>query len=389
MRKENINGSDPAGPMKNIEPEFTVSPDLVYPVSPRKRGRAGRIVRVIIILAVLALVALAAWRLVSDRLAPVEVEIAPPVNVRVATAVLTDLSSSSILTGRLQAVNEVSILPKVPGEVTALYVSLGDKISKGKVLFEMDKTQVSTALNQAQQGLDDAQTNLDRMTALYAEGAVPLQLYEQAQSAYNMAQQSYKAAGDAFGNTSVTAPISGYVTSVNVAVGAIASQAMPAVTIANIDRLEISASLSEQLINKVQLNDIVGVLVKSVSGDPLPGTVTAISPAPATGSLTYPIIVTLDNADTAVKPGMFAEVIIASDRVEGILAIPSKAILIKSGRQTVVTLGDGDQVLFNDIVTGVDNGEMVEIKEGLREGDRVVVEGQAYLDETSQVNITE
>jgi RND family efflux transporter MFP subunit len=227
------------------------------------------------------------------------------------------------------------------------------------------------------------------MASLYGEGAVPLQAYEQAQSAVNMARESYTAASDAYGNTSVTAPISGYVTSVNVAAGGIASQAMPAVTISNIDRLEIRASLSENMINKVRVGDGVDVLVKSVSDTPFSGTVTALAPAPASGSLTYPVIITLENPGDSLKPGMFAEVEIVTDRLEGVLTAPSKSVMIKSGRQVVATIGEGGQAAFRNVVTGVDNGMAVEIKEGLAEGELVVVEGQAYIDESSIVNIVE
>jgi RND family efflux transporter MFP subunit len=144
------------------------------------------------------------------------------------------------------------------------------------------------------------------------------------------------------------------------------------------------------MINKVKVGDTVGVRVKSVSEEAsFDGTVTALAPAPATGSLTYPVVITLENPDEAVKPGMFAEVTIAADRVEGALAVPSNAVFIRAGRQIVISLDADDNVVLNDVVTGADNGEIIEIKSGLKEGDRVVVEGQSYLNVSSKVNIVE
>jgi RND family efflux transporter MFP subunit len=354
-----------------------------------KSRRGRKIVTRLILAAVLILLAIAAVRVVSERLAPQEAATIPPINVRVAEAVRADLSGNSLITGRLEAVEEVSVVPKIPGEVTAVYVELGDKVAKGSTLFEMDRTQAATAVNQARIALNDAQTNYDRISFLYNEGAVAAQAYEQARSALSMARESYAAAGDAYGNSSVTAPISGYITQVNVAEGAMASQAVPAVGISNIDKLKIDTTLSEQMINKVRVGDTVGVLVKSVSEEPLSGTVTALSPAPAAGSLTYPVVISLDNADAAVKPGMFAEVVIETARAEGALAIPTRALMIKSGRQVVAVLEAGDQVVFQEVTTGVDDGEMIEILSGIGDGARIVVEGQAYLDESSQVNIVE
>jgi RND family efflux transporter MFP subunit len=336
------------------------------------------------------MLAIAGFRVASDRLAPQEESEEAAVNVRVESAVVTEINSNSILTGRLEAALEAIVIPKMPGEVTRVYAELGKRVNKGDRLFELDRDQLATAVNQAKIAYDDAATNLERIKTLYEEGAVALQMYEQAQSAFNMARESYAAAGDALGNAVVTAPISGHVTSVNVSVGGLASQASPAVTISNIDKLEINTGLSENMINKIRIGDTVGVRVKSVSEEAsFDGTVTALAPAPATGSLTYPVVITLENPDEAVKPGMFAEVTIAADRVEGALAVPSKAVFIRAGRQVVISLDAENKVVLNDVVTGVDNGEIIEIKSGLKEGDRVVVEGQSYLNASSKVNIVE
>jgi RND family efflux transporter MFP subunit len=354
------------------------------------RKRAGKALKWIVGVFIVGLLAIAGFRIVTDRLTPQETPEETFVNVRVANAVVTDINSNTILTGRLEAASEAVVIPKIPGEVTRVHVSLGDRVRKGDRLFEMNRDQLSTAVNQAKIAYDDAATNLERVRVLYEEGAVALQMYEQAQSAYNMARESYAAAGDAIGNATVTAPIGGHVTSVNVSVGGMASQASPAVTISNIDKLEINTGLSENMINKVKLGDTVDVRVKSVSEDAsFAGIVTALAPAPATGSLTYPIVITLENSDEAVKPGMFAEVTIAADRVEGALAVPSKAVFIRAGRQMVISLDNDDNVVLNDVVTGIDDGEIIEIKSGLSAGDRVVTEGQSYLNASSKVNIIE
>ncbi|MDR2133258.1 MAG: efflux RND transporter periplasmic adaptor subunit [Clostridiales Family XIII bacterium] len=354
------------------------------------RRRVGRTLKWIAALLVIALLAMAGFRIAADKLAPEEEAEEAAVNVRVATAVVADIDSNSILTGRLEAVEEAIVIPKIPGEVTRVYAELGARVDKGEKLFEMNKDQMMTARNQAKIAYNDAATNLTRVETLYAEGAVPLQMYEQARSAFDMARESYAAAGDALDNAIVTAPISGHITSVNVSVGGMASQASPAVTISNIDKLEINTGLSENMINKVKIGDTVGVRVKSVSEDAsFNGVVTALAPAPAVGSLTYPIVITLENPDEAVKPGMFAEVTIAADRARAVLAVPSKAVFIRAGRQIAVTLDAENRVALNDVTTGVDNGELIEIKSGLKEGDRVVTEGQSYLNASSKVNIVE
>lgn len=349
----------------------------------RKLSRKQKIVLVCVI----AFVLIGAFRIVSNRLEDKSAVTSDVINIKVTTASLSTLENTSPLTGRLKPIEEVTIVPKTMGEVTSVNVELGQKITKGTVLFELDKTQVATSYNQAKAAYNDAQLNLSRMETLYKEGAVSLQQYEQTKTAYTIARETYTAAGDGMSNYIFTSPIDGYVTSINVDVGGTASMGVAAASIANIDKLEIETSVSEAVINKIKVGDKVDVLVSSVSETPLSGTITALSPAPAVGSLTYPMKVTLDNESASIKPGMFAEVIITSDKTANVIALPSGSVLIKSGKTVVAVIEDGKKVVFRDVVVGVDNGELAEIKSGVKAGDVVVVEGQYYLEENSEFNI--
>lgn len=343
----------------------------------------------IILLLIIIFVLFGAFRIISNRLEDTTAPTSDVVNIKVTSAAITTLENTSPLSGRLEPIEEVSLIPKAMGEVTRVNVELGQKVAKGTVLFELDKTQMATSFNQAKASYQDAQTNLSRMETLYQEGAVSLQQLEQAKTAYTMAKESYTAASDGLSNYVVSSPIDGYVTSVNVDVGTVASQAIAAVTIANIDKLEINTSVSEAMINKIAVGDKVEVLVSSVSDTPLSGTISALSPAPAMGTLTYPLKVTLDNEGLSIKPGMFAEVIVTSDKIDGVVAVPSAAVLIKSGKTVVAVIDDDSKLVFRDVVIGIDNGELIEIKSGVNTGETIVIEGQHYLEEDSEFNIIE
>ncbi len=342
--------------------------------------------------AVLVLIAVfvlfGAFRIISNRLEDKTVPTSDIINIKVTKAAITTLENTSPLTGRLEPIEEVSLVPKVMGEVTKVNVTLGQKVNKGTVLFELDKTQAATAYNQAKANYQDAQNNLNRMETLYKEGAISLQQYEQVKMAYTISKESYKAASDGLSNYVVSSPIDGYVTSVNIDVGTVASQAVAAVTVANIDKLEINTSISENMINKISVGDKVEVVVSAVSDIPFFGTITALSPAPPAGTLTYPMKVSIDNKDLTIKPGMFAEVIVTSDKTEGVV-LPSASVLIRSGKPIVAVIDDNGNLVFRDVVIGVDNGELVEIKSGVEAGDTVVIEGQHYLEEDSKFNIIE
>jgi multidrug efflux pump subunit AcrA (membrane-fusion protein) len=118
------------------------------------------------------------------------------------------------------------------------------------------------------------------------------------------------------------------------------------------------------------------------------GTITAFSPIPSLGTLTYPLTITMDPSEELFA-GMFAEVRLVSDQVQNALCIPSEAVIIKNGIPVVVVLDAEYVPEFKEITIGIDNGNNVEILSGLAEGDVVVYSGQHYVIPGVLVNVAE
>lgn len=357
--------------------------------------------RKLIFIVLAVLVAFIGFRVVSSRMGDSGDDSKRAVNVEVIAAERTTIQVKTPLSGKIEPKDQVSVLAVLQSEVTGVNVELGDYVKKGAVLFTQDKGQMqgsydqaAASVNIAKEGLSSAKTNFERMALLYQEGAASQQSYEQAQTQYATAQQqlaqaqaSLTTAGDVLKNATATAPISGYVTEVNVTQGAYPNQSMPAVSIANTHDLEIHTTVSEYLISKVKAGQKVDVLVKSLSDEPYSATITNVSPAPAAGTLTYPITVKIDGNPEGIMAGMFAEVQIVSDSRENVLAVPSSAVMIQSGETQAAVLDKDNKPSYVSVETGLDNGSMVEIKSGLVEGQTVVSVGQNYIVEGEAVNI--
>ena len=343
--------------------------------------------KIVLIIVVLIVAAIGILRIVQ-AFAPETTTPKAAVNVTVATAEIGTVYATSPLTGKIDPIESASIVPMVAGQVTAVNVAVGDYVRKGTLLFKTDSTQASVVYNQAKIACNTAKTNFDRTASLYNEGAVSLQTYQNAQAQYSAAAQSLTAAADALGYSTVTAPISGYVTSVNVTVGTLASQASPAVTIADVSSLEINTTISEYLVGKVKVGDKVDIYIKTLSKTPFSGSITAVSPAPAAGTLTYPITISVADPSGVIKAGMFAEIQIVSAKKDNVLCIPSDAVFLKSGESKVAVLHGRIPKLVT-VTTGLDNGKTVEITSGLKAGDTIVVTGQQYVTEGEAVKVME
>ncbi len=368
---------------------------------PKKKFKKRFIVIIIIILVIIAAVLGMGSKFKNAQMPVAEIDNSIP--VKVSTLTQRDMIVTAPLTGRIQPIEDASIIPLISGKVTSVNVDLGYKVSKGDILFEIDKDQLQNTYNQALAGYDIAKVsydnaliNFNRNKQLYSESAISKLQYEQSEMQYNSSLQglnqanaSLSSALDALNNHKVSAPIDGFITSVNINKGEVASQGMASMTIANIDQVIIETSVSESLINKINLNDEVQVKVSSVSEELFKGTISALSPAPAQNTLTYPLKVSLNNEDTLIKSGMFAEVIIISEKHENVIAVPSDAVIVNAGKTVLIGVNDDMSVTFIPVETGIDDGTFVEITNEIPGDISIVIEGQQYVNIDSEVNIVE
>ena len=321
-------------------------------------------------LIIILLIALAGYRIYAYITSDKGAGEVLPVNVKAEAASIQDVTVTAPITGRIQPAEDVPIVPLAQGKVTKVNVKIGDQVKAGDVLFEIDSSALAASYTAASNAYS-------RMKTLYEAGAVSAQDLESVKAQYSqLAEQMsfYR----------VTSPIDGYVTSLNVSVGTVAGGSM-AGSVANIDAFKIDAKVSEQLASSIHVGDNVDVYVASADKT-FTGTITAFSPIPSLGTLTYPLTVTMDPSDDLFA-GMFAEIHIVSEKVFETLCVRSEAVMLKDGKSVVVVL-DKDNIPSNVVVeTGVDNGSMVQILSGLKAGDMVVYSGQQYVTEGIAVEV--
>jgi RND family efflux transporter MFP subunit len=142
-------------------------------------------------------------------------------------------------------------------------------------------------------------------------------------------------------------------------------------------------------VSLLKAGDEVNILVRAVSEEAFKGTIDSIVPSPQVGQTTYPVIIDFDMPVDALKPGMLSEVDMVTGKAENVVTVPSDAVIIREGKEIVCVLTAGNAVSVAEVVTGMDDGERVEIKSGLSPGDVVICKGQHYVDEDSKVNVSE
>jgi RND family efflux transporter MFP subunit len=338
----------------------------------------------------------------EEKYVPVEVNPA-------ATQTLVETTSFS---GKVVSDQEVSLVPKMPGKVTAVNVKVGDKVQVGTVLFTLDTTDLKKSIEMASIGVRTAETNylrakeqidlakvnLARQKELFAAGAIskvqletaesqasekPLEL---AQIQWDQAKVGLAQAQDALNNMIVSAPVSGTVSAVNVKYGEMASQAMPAVTLTQLDSLNVVLNIPENIVNALKVGQEASVNITSAGEKAIKGKVTSISPSSDARTQLYAIKIAIENKDSVIKPGMFARVAIPTQTKANVLTVKSEALVLKNGQNTIFVV-ENERAVAKEVEPGLDTGAEVEIVKGLQAGDKVVVKGQTLVEQGSKVKV--
>ncbi|WIF95981.1 efflux RND transporter periplasmic adaptor subunit [Caminicella sporogenes] len=334
--------------------------------------------------------------------------------VEVEKAAKRDIAISYTLSGKLSGVEDVVIMSEIsfPTKVKKVNVKLGDKVSKGQVLFMLDDEDIRKQIEKAKaayelanrnlesqrEQIENAKINFDRIKKLYKEGAVSKQQYEQAKlkasdklievlkAQVNQAKVSLDQAYSQLEKTIVKSPINGYAAAINVQENEFITSSQPAMRIVNTDKLTVNFGVSENIINKIKKNMEVNVKVQVATDKILKGIVKAVSPIPDDRAGIYPVEVEIDNKDGLIKPGMFAEITFDIEKVEKVLSIPSEAVKDIDGKKYVYVVIN-DAAVLKEVEIGIENGKFTQVISGLTENDKVIVKGQDYIENGQKVAI--
>ena len=334
-----------------------------------------------------------------------------------------NVEKTVVASGSVESVNEVDVGAQASGEITKLYVKLGQEIKKGEMIADIDSTTQINTLNTKKAALvsyqaqlkakktayDVALSSYNRLSKLYTQKATSLDSLNTAKSTLDNAKAEMEAieanikqaeievntAETNVGYTKITAPMDGAVISVPVSEGQTvnANQTTPTiVTIADLSKMKIKPDISEGDITKVKAGQEVSFTILSDnqtlyysvidSVDPANTTTsnssstsssTSSSSSSTTSAIYYYANVLIDNPDRTLRIGMTTENNIKIANAKDVLLVSNMAIQKRDGKSFVNVLNNKNQSEKREVETGVQNDFKTEIKSGLNEGEKVIV----------------
>ncbi|TAK06548.1 MAG: efflux RND transporter periplasmic adaptor subunit [Candidatus Manganitrophaceae bacterium] len=290
------------------------------------------------------------------------------------------------LVGTVTANNDVAVVSETQGRITAVLAQIGDHKQAGEILIHIDDELKQANLASAEVHYQKAKKDLDRFETLHHEGIVPDAQLESARQAFTAAEAQYIVARRQLRDTQVTTPISGVITARPVDVGTMVTPGTVVANVVDLAVLKVRLNVAERDAFRLKVGDPVKIATQIYPGAAFEGRIKSIS-AKADEAHTYPVEITLPNSKIRpLKAGMFARVSFISIPQEEVLALPREA-LVGSIRKPQVYVVENGLAALRDIVIGADSGTVLEVREGLTEGETVVVAGQNNLKDKVPVTV--
>ncbi len=324
----------------------------------------------------------------------------PPPEVSVLTVAPTPVVNMVELPGRVAAVRTAEVRARVDGIVEQRLYTEGSDVGRGAPLFRIDSRPLRASLDvqlaavrRAQAEANNARRDVERYRPLVARDAISKQEFDaaqarlaQAQAEVGSAQAQVRQAQLTLGYTTVTAPIAGRVGRAEVTEGALASQANGTLLtrIEQLDPIYVNFSQSSEELTALRrqaqgggpaLARTVTVLLEDGSEYGITGTLNFLDQAvdPTTGSIS--LRASFQNPQRLLLPGQFVRVRIEAGSNPNGIAVPQRAVQLTPGGGSVMVLGPGNVASPRPIKLGRLAGGAWIVTEGLRPGDKVIVDG--------------
>jgi len=316
--------------------------------------------------------------------APVAVETMPVARRPVARGITA--------VGSLRSDETVVLRPEVAGLIREIRFQEGQPVTQGQVLVRLDDAIARAELAQASANLALAQSQNRRAASLQAEGFISQQGRDEATNNLKVQQAAVALARARLDKTVIVAPFAGVIGLRNVSVGDYVNAGQDLVQLEAINPLKVDFRVPEMYLTQVRAGQALEVRFDALPEIQRAGVVVAISPVVDAGARSLSVRAQVPNDDGLLRPGLFARVQLLFAREE-VLVVPEAALAPAGQVQYVYRVVNsaggepraGQQAERVAVVIGQRRDGVVEIREGLQEGDMVVVAGLQRLSDGAPV----
>ena len=311
-----------------------------------------------------------------------------PIPVEVASSTIGDISSNYTTTAVLESKEEAFVVARAAGIIEHIMVEEGDYVEKGQVLAKLDPQRYELNLRRSRADLQGIEKELAKINKVYHQKLVSDDVYDKLNAQYESAKAMLALAELDLKETTIVAPISGYIAERNAKVGNLTEsfQRERMFHIVQLKELYGIVHLPEKELSKVHKDQQAKLQITALNNQEVKAFVERISPVinPETG--TFKVTLRVPNDEAKLKAGMFTQVSLNYDTRENATLLPRKAMLALDNTLSVFVVNDGVAKKVG-IKIGYQEDGLVEVLEGVGANEHVVITGHQNLKNNAPVEI--
>lgn len=312
---------------------------------------------------------------------------APKAAVPVEVTPVARRSISAFLetNGTLEAENDVDVLARTNGPVVELLVEEGMRVKAGRLLARLDADEARARMEISRVNRNDAKVAFDRAQTLYDDHLLSQQDYDQAKSTYDSAEAQLLGEQIVFGYTEIKAPFDGVISMRYIKLAQNVSNNERLFRVTSFEPLLCPIQVPERELPRLSIGQSAYVTVEAWPEERFSARVLRISPV--VNATTGTVKVTLEiSARGKLRPGMFTGVFLETETRPDALVVPRAALSLESIGDTVYVAA-GETASRREVELGFQEGDYVELRSGVQEGENVIVVGQDGLSDGTPIQV--
>lgn len=332
----------------------------------------------------------------TDALAQAKKPELPPAAVKLVQPQKGDITRTITLPGVVAANQQVALYAKVGGYLKSITVDKGDRVKQGELIAEVEVPELLA--DQAKYKAEVMVAELDYKRIMEAQKKAPdlvvLQSVDAARGKYEVTKANLERAETLLGYCKITAPFSGVITRRTVDPGAFipaatsssSAQTMSLVTLSDFSVVRVQVAIPESESSLVRNGIPAAITAEGLPGVTIPGKVTRYTHSLDETTRTMLVEIDLPNGDGKLLPGMYASVKLGIETRTNVLLIPTAALMVEKSGSSVFMVSDS-KAKKAPVKTGFNDGTMVEITEGLKPEEQVILLGKQTLNPGQTVTV--
>lgn len=310
-----------------------------------------------------------------------------PINVETKFVSNINIDERFSYSGTIEESESTPVCFSNTGTVSRVYVSEGDYVKKRQLLAELNDETYKNTYEMTLATLQQAEDAYNRLKPMYENGNLPEIKYVEVETSLQRAKSAEEIAKKTLDDCKLYSPVDGVIGKRSVDPGMIAMPNITSINIVKIEKVFARVPVSETEIALIKKGDKAVITIAALNNAKFSGIVEEIGVIADPLAHTYKIKIGIPNKDLLIKPGMICSVTIEKSKQNKGLFIPSQAVLVDEQGKNFVFVVNQNRAIRKYVITGKLLKDGVDINEGLKAGQQIVIAGQQKLVDSSLVRV--